>query len=515
MKKILSVLAISTLVFGSAAAKKSVNLNYRNGASLLSFANNGESDDSNLGTSAQQHLALFGLNTQNGGSDSLNLKASGDVLSFETQVNAALTGWNANKMNRIKIGANFGAVSILAGFNQDGEAQGSFRVKKDADASNWDGNLFERFKPGSIFKNSYAAYSINEVNIGGGGAKGIANRTTGLGFQDSEFWVQVAFTLAIPNSDAALKVTGTAITDRAWMGSSSDGSANGSGKTTFTTSGTTDDGELLGAGNAKYNDGHLAYTIFALFTKPGLFNATGFIKLSPHCLGCDRDQVFVPGAYVELLAIKNLDLMGGFTMSIVEGTYEDYAFDLRARYAINSALSITYFGNISVINGDVTNTAEIASEVGTYAYAFGDAPYAYSTTVTGTPVAAKGKIGANAPLKSHTFMWNHLNVRFALTDSIVPQLGIGAITDLQNGIDEGPQKGEGTELSITPACQFYASKNASINVGVNVTFRGIGKEEHPVARSSYGNSLTKGDTTATQQGLDVAFAIPVLFRVKM
>ena len=30
MKKILSVLAISTLVFGSAAAKKSVNLNYRN-----------------------------------------------------------------------------------------------------------------------------------------------------------------------------------------------------------------------------------------------------------------------------------------------------------------------------------------------------------------------------------------------------------------------------------------------------------------------------------------------------
>ncbi len=79
----------------------------------------------------------------------------------------------------------------------------------------------------------------------------------------------------------------------------------------------------------------------------------------------------------------------------------------------------------------------------------------------------------------------------------------------------GEAKGAGTELSITPACQFFASKNASINVGVNVTFRGIGKEEHPVARTSYGNALDKGDTTATQQGLDVAFAIPVLFRVKM
>ena len=189
MKKILSVLAISTLVFGSAAAKKTVNLNYRNGATLWTFANNGESDDNKFSTSAQQHMALFDLNKQNGGSDSLKLTATGDVLSFSTQVNASLTGWNANKFNHIKIGANFGAFSLLTGFSADGEAVGSFRVKKDVDVSNWDGNLFETFKPGSMFKGSYAAYSINQVNIGGGGATGIAERQTGLGLQDSELFL--------------------------------------------------------------------------------------------------------------------------------------------------------------------------------------------------------------------------------------------------------------------------------------------------------------------------------------
>jgi hypothetical protein len=508
MKKILSVLAISTLVFGSAAAKKSVNLNYRNGASLFSFANNGESDDRNFGTSAEQYASLFDLNKHQGGNDALNLKASGDVLSFETQVNPSIQGWSKNSMNRIKIGANFGAFGILAGFNCDGEAVGSFRVKKDADACNWDGSLFETFKPGSIFKDSYAAYSINQTNIGAGGATGIQQREKGLNLQSSELFLQLAFNLAIPNSDASFKLLGTIISDRAWKGSSNDGAKQKSNGADVVT-GDTEEGEWLGAANSKYNDGHLAYTVFAIFSKPSVFNAMAFIKMNPHCLGCDIDQVFVPGAYVEVMAIKNLDIMGGFTMSIVEGTYEDYAFDLRARYAVNSALSITYFGNISVLNGDVSTSHDISKEVGTYSYAYANS-YDYATSPAGTYVYKSVQT-----LASQIFMWNHLNVRFALTDSIVPQLGIGAITDLANGINVGPQKGEGTELSITPACQFFASKNASINVGVNVTFRGIGKEEHPVARTSYGNTKTTGDTTATQQGLDVGFSIPVLFRVKM
>lgn len=533
MKKILSVLAISTLVFGSASAKKSVNLNYRNGASLWSFTNNGESDDAKFDTSAQQHMAFFALNAYNTGSDSLNLKASGDVLSFEAQVNPSVTGWNANKMAKLKIGANFGAFGILAGFNTDGEAVGSFRINKDAD--NWEGKNFETFKPGSMFKGSYAKFSINQINIGGGGATGLkaANRAVvvgtkdkkmtltddktgykaetvrtgantnykvatgsdnGLGFVDSELFLQLSFNLAIPNSDASFKLLGTIISDRAWAGSSND------------SKGASDDAEWLGAANAKYNDGHLAYTVFAIFSKPSVFNAQAFIKMNPHCLGCDRDQVFVPGAYVEVMAIKNLDIMGGFTMSIVEGRYEDYAFDLRARYAINNALSITYFGNISVLNGDVADTAEISAEVGTYNLGIANAAYDYGTSVAGTSVTT----GAQA-LRSNMFMWNFLNVRFVLSDTIVPQLGIGAITDLGNGINAGPQKGEGTELSVMPGVTFYAAKNAAINVGFNVTFRGIGKEEHPVS-SAYRNNI---DETATQQGLDVGFSIPVLFRVKM
>lgn len=510
MKKILSVLAISTLVFGSAAAKKSVNLGYKGEGTVWTFANNGESDDKNFGTSAKQNMSFFDLSKISSG-DAITLSASGDVLKFDTKIGPNTKGWDQNSFKMLKIGANFGAFGILSGFNADGENVGSFRITTDAKPG-WTGNLFETFKPGSIFAGSYAAFSTNQVNIGGGGAKGIADRASGLGLQDTELFLQLSFNLAIPNSDASFKLLGTIISDRAWIGSSSDGT-----KQNEVVTGDTDDGEWLGAANAKYNDGHLAYTIFALFSKPGLFNAQAFIKMNPHCLGCDRDQVFVPGAYVELLAIKNLDLMGGFTMSIVEGHYEDYAFDLRARYAINSALSITYFGNISVLNGDVAPTHKVAKEVGLYDKADNNGKYAYDNSVAGTPRANT----ARQVLSSQIFMWNFLNVRFALSDTIAAQLGLGAITDLANGINEGPQKGEGTELSVFPSVQFSAAKSASISVGFNVTFRGLGKEEHPVAKDSYakykadGTYDKGGDTTATQQGLDLGFAIPVIFKVSL
>jgi hypothetical protein len=436
-------------------------------------------------------MSLFDLNAVQGGKDALNFKAVGDVLSFEAQVNNVIANANTFDANRIKIGANFGAFSILSGFNADGEAVASFRITKDA--GNWDGQFFETFKPGSIFSRSYANFSINQVNIGGGGATGIGGRATGLGFQDREFFLQMGFNFAIPNSDASFRLLGTVISDRAWN------------------SGGNDD-DYITVANPKYNDGHLAYTVFAIFSKPSIFNAQAFIKMSPHCLGCDRDQVFVPGAYVEVTAIKNLDIMGGFTMSIVEGTYEDYAFDLRARYAITNALSLTYYGNVSVANGDVSTSVNISKELGPYGNNVKPyvPTYAYTTSVAGTPVATTAQT-----LASQIFMWNYLHAKFQLSDGIAAHLGIGAITDLANGINEGPQKGEGTELSVTPAATFYASKNASIDVGFNVTFRGIGKEEHPVAITDKDDANWTGDTTATQQGLDVAFSIPVLFRVKM
>jgi len=522
MKKILSVLAISTLVFGSATAKKSVSLGYKGESTLWNFSNNGESDDKNLATSSIQEMNFFNL-TDIAQGDAISFSATGDVLSFASKIGLSTKGWNANKFKSLKIGANFGAFGLLTGFNADGENVSSFRVTTDSKPG-WDGKLFETFKPGSIFKKSYAGFSTNQVNIGGGGAKGIQNRATGLEFQDSELFLQASFNLAIPNSDASFKLLGTVISDRAWVGSSKDASdgtsytyeQNGK-KTTVTTKGTDDDGEFLGASNVKYNDGHLAYTVFAIFSKPSVFNAQAFVKMSPHCLGCNRDQVFVPGAYVEVMAIKNLDIMGGFTMSIVEGTYEDYAFDLRARYAVNSALSFTYMGNVSVLNGDVADTAEISKEVGLYNTVAGESEYIYPNSVAGS-----GKANANATaLKSQAFLWNFLNVRFVLSDTIAANFGVGAITDLVNGINEGPQKGEGTELSIFPNVQFSASKNASLSVGFNVTFRGIGKEEHPVARTSYatykedGTYNDGGDTTATQQGLDLGFAIPVLFKVSL
>lgn len=431
MKKIISALAVSALVLGSAAAKTSVNLNYRNGAYLFGYTNNGDKD------AAKSTSVVFdSLNKYQGGQDSMTFKASGDILDFEANIQPKVD--NTIRFNVLKIGAKWGSFHVQSGWNGDG-INGGYRVTNDA--ANVEGALFETFKLGSVFKNSYNQYADNQVEIG--------NATL---FTNRIMYAQADYTLGF--SDFKINFKGTVISDRGWKDSTNE-----------------------------YNDGNKGWSVFVDVSKGKMFKGEAFLKGTAKTVSGDDKTVLVPGLYFQWLGTPNLIATVGGAMTVFDGDLSDYSFDLRARYAVNSALAITYYLKYSALDDE--NFSQKAG------------------TKNQTDLIAKniGYTGNAKAFSAQAVLWNFVNVRYAVTPNLIANVALGALSDVGN-LDNASN---GTTISIHPNAQIFAGKGASITVGVAASFQGIGSEK----ASSYTNS--KKDDGTTQIGI----AIPLLFRVTM
>ena len=438
MKKIISALAVSALVFGSAAAKTSVNLNYRNGAYLYSYTTNGEDDAANVKTST-----FGGLDTYQGGQDTMSFKASGDILDFQADIQPKVDG--TLRFNTLKIGAKWGAFHTQAGWCGDG-LNGGYRVTNDA--SNFEGLFFETFKLGSAFANSFSKYSDNQINIGG------------KIFDDREMYAQADYTIAV--DDLKINVKGTVISNRTWKGSSA---------------------------TVLKNNGDKGWSVFVDVAKSGAFKAEAFIKGAKTNVWNYKDNALdegklalVPGAYFQWLGTEGLILTAGGSASLYNGKLSDYNMDLRARYAVDKKLSITYYLKYSSWGSDELENVAVATS-------------AKADDVTKNLKIDKN-VGYNgSAITAKAVLWNFLNARYVLNPTVTLACGLGALTDVAQFKDE---KTNGTTLSVIPSAEFFAGKGASITVGTAFTLAGLGS-----------------DDTKFGEKTDFAFAIPVLFRVKM
>lgn len=436
MKKIISALAVSALVFGSAAAKTSVNLNYRNGANLYSYTNNGEEDAANEKTSTFGALGAY-----QAGQDTMSLKASGDILDFQVDIQPKVT--NELRFNTLKIGAKWGAFHVQSGWCGDG-LNGGYRVTNDA--SNFEGLYFETFKLGSAFAKSFSKYSDNQINLG-------------ATFADREMYAQADYTIAA--DDLKINLKGTVISNRAW--------AKSDNKTT-----------------SLYNEGDKGWSVFVDVSNSS-FKAEAFLKgakthafvFEDNKVAEDANMALVPGAYFQWLGTEGLILTAGGSAALYDGKLSDYNMDLRARYAANKQLSITYFLKFSSWADDEGKGCAMAN-------------------VTSLNAAIDKNVGfLTKAISTKAVLWNFLNARYVVNPTVTLACGLGAITDVAQFKD---QKTNGTTLSLIPSAEFFAGKGASITVGADFAFGGIGADE---ASASYGKKM------------DFNFAIPVLFRVKM
>lgn len=438
MKKIISALAVSALVLGSAAAKTSVNLNYRNGAYLFGYTNNGDKD------AAKKTSVVFdSLSKYQGGQDSMTFKASGDILDFEANIQPKVD--DTIRFNVLKIGAKWGSFHVQSGWNGDG-INGGYRVTNDA--ANVEGLLFETAKLGSMFDGSYSLYADNQIEIGN-------NRI----FTNRIMYAQADYTLGF--SDIKINFKGTVISDRGWNNEA--------------------DNAIAG----EYNGGNKGWSVFVDVSKGKMFKGEAFLKGTATTYNGDDKTVLVPGLYFQWLGTPNLIATVGGAMTVFDGDLSDYSFDLRARYAVNSALAITYYLKYSALDEDNYMGFDKKGNV--------------SQSKTAAIVKNVGYNGT--AFSAQAVLWNFVNVRYAVTPNLIANVALGALSDVGN-LDNASN---GTTISIHPNAQIFAGKGASITVGVAASFQGIGSEK----ASSYKNS--KNDDGTTQIGI----AIPLLFRVTM
>lgn len=435
MKKIIGAVAMTALALSVAGATTKVNLNYRNGAYLYTRTDNGEKDENNEVATTYGDLSEY-----QGGQDTMTLSASGDHLTFKAGIQPKVS--NALRFNVLSLLGKWNGFEAEAGWNGDG-INGGYRVNKDA--SNWEGLFFETYKLGSLFGKSSSKYSDNAIGFGGAGP------------EDREMFLRGAYTLKA--DDLTVKVQGAVISDRAWKKSNTD---------------------------TEYMDGNKAWSAVVDVKQKGLVGGEIVVKGRAFDEGKqptiykgkaadhkDAAQALVIGAYVSPLMVKDLTATVGGAVSMYDGDVTDYSIDLRARYVVTKPLSLTYYLKYAALTEDVDSTtagvttAEIDKNVG----------------------YGKNKFSSSAVL------WNFLNARYVVNDLATASLAFGALTDLDNK----KESNNGTTLSIVPAVELFAAKNASVTVGAAFAFGGIGAEK----KSSFGEEM------------DFNIAVPVLFRVKM
>ncbi len=433
MKKIISALAVSALVFGSAAAKTSVNLNYRNGALLYQHTNNGEDDAANVKKST------FGsLNSYNGGQDTMSFKASGDILDFQLDVQPSIKNASGNdklRFNVIKIGAKWGDFHVQSGWNGDG-INGGYRVTNDA--SNHEGSLFETFKLGSAFKTSFSKYADNQICIP-------------TIFSDRTFYGQADYT--IKADDLKVNLKGTVISDRAWEAS-----------------------ELSAT---EWNTGDKGWSIFADVALGKKFKTEAFVKganVTAKKKGetaADSRMLLVPGLYFQWLGTENLIATVGGAATLYDGDLSDYSADLRVRYAVNDQLSITYYLKYSALDTDKFIGAKASGGSAYAANAAVDKNIGYGSTAFTTDAV----------------LWNFINARYKMGPVLTVACSLGALTDLGDGkVATGKETANGTTIVLHPNAEFTAGKGASIICGLQASFQGLGADKD----SSFGENTDVG-----------------------
>ncbi len=187
--------------------------------------------------------------------------------------------------------------------------------------------------------------------------------------------------------------------------------------------------------------------------------------------------------YAQPKMVKGLDATVGGSYTMASGSNEKWDgawdVDLRARYQATDALSITTFNKISGLDA-ADGSAKTNSA---------------SATVNSGIVGLDGKGGSLLSGKDiTTVMWNNLSARYVINPSVTATVNLGLMSVLANESDAD----YGINFRGTAGAQLYLSSNASLWTAL-----------------SYSTATYNAGTSGAKDQTYSAFAVPVIFRVKM
>lgn len=325
MKKIISALVLGAVAAGFAAADISIAANYRNGIDVFKYLNKGD-DGRNVDDYDNVYIDsgyahsdptynLFNLTGWNGGKDNVALKASGDVFNFAATIQPTIAG-DAVAFHIMTIGAEVGNFTFKTGWNGDGVM--NYRAKKDADAGNEEGAVFETYKLGSAFTGSDAICVNNQVSFN----------------TKRNFYAQAGYAFVF-NDKANMQVAATIMSDRQW------------------------DNPSVAAW-----DNNPGWGVFVQPKVKGVFDAEVFAK-GYQDKGDKQTLIF--GAYGKPLGISRLADGGiGGSVRLYDGKLEEWNVDLRLYFEVNDKLTITTHNKFAklVRNADHSKATTDGASVG-------------------------------------------------------------------------------------------------------------------------------------------------------
>ena len=419
MKKIISALVLGATAVGFATADLKIAANYRNGANMFEYWNNRA--DRKRGETKENTKTFFDLMSWNGGQDSVDLRANGNIFSFRAQVNPRVDSDDGGFSFKIlTIGAKVGNFTFESGFQADGVM--NYRVKKDADAENAEGKVFETYKLGSSL----------------GGVSKLSENQVSFTNSANNYYAQAGYKFGF-GERVSLGLKVAAISNHKWGNGDS---ANAmSGKDDPTKKDTTN-----------WDTKYLGWSVFLEPEFKGILGAELFAK------GQRKDEDtyrHVLGGYAKLLFLPDSAIGGA--VGLWNGHVNEWSTDLRLYFKLGDRVTFTTMNNFTKLlryNGKKVTRAEKKA----------------------TPLGTSSGIGGLDSFKSSTLLWDMVALRFKLNDTLAIIGTVGQQTDFDSGSAD-----DGTQLYVYPHVQIFAASNASFTAGVVTAFGGLGahKDRNP------------------------------------
>ncbi|MDE5613268.1 MAG: hypothetical protein K2I74_01290 [Treponemataceae bacterium] len=422
MKKIISALTLGALIGAAAFADVTVKLNYRQRANLYAAA-------SNTGSKTEKGFGFLD-NYGGAGTDNLAISLAGDIAKFDVTLEAKET-MTDNIRAKVLMGSLFlGSVTLQAGFNADGIVTGAYRTNADMNFGNFEGIDFEFKKLGSAFGASPIYFVDNLIGHVNGNKK-------------EHFALVASYGLKFDSGAATFKAA-------------------------MVTNETSDKAEVPSSAHAQ---GH-QFSFIADGQLKDIGRAEAVFKVGEHATGL---TAMAFGLYAQPSLTKSLTLTAGGAVGVINYSASDFALDLRARYeAIPGKLFLTSFHSFScLVDGDNMRIKNAA-----------DKGLANKTNlITGVKVADLAKHGGTA-INRDKILTNNLMVRYNVNDTLTvygiaaDMVGLGKDMGQTVKTKDGKNDDAGAwvQLRFSGWAQFFASKTASINVGVVCSVDDVGNQ---------------------------------------
>ena len=480
MKKIIGAALLGTMAAGVFAADAKISLQLRSKLDAYSQREL-KLGDEKVTTKEGMDWAGYdgaGRQQQNNSADTfkfaMNDENAGVTIGFNlTESNAAPMVLNEYSA-WMKFNAGPGVLTLRSGNWKDGYADGNYRVKKDVDAMSFEGFDYETFKLGTIFDGTQTLKFADDLTFGKG-------QTSLSGFADYNY--KVSDDLAV---NFLVGGTYDSSFDRIEKGADTNHVKHTYWNSKFSSRIQVNMKNLLNA-ELIYKKPAPGYNTFALYVMPQLM----------------KELALNVGGAVEL--------GGEVENEAKDNKWEDYTVwgvDLRARYQVNDALSVTFFTNVS--GTDKYNGLALASGLAGRKGAWGwsqitDQSWAMEKGDLVKNALDKDGVGKNkdtSKVQLKTAMWNQLGFRYTVNDMLAATLNAGLLTPLVKAKNDDGSKDKSSyspEWRVTPGVQVYAASNAFVWAGVALS----------------GSTAKFKDDDGSTKFSSFNFDIPVIFRVRM